>query len=159
MLLDLIQLLPDKPGDGALIIAMFGGVFGLVLWIAGVKVSRPLVTLVTVLLGATIGLQLPGWFKWNISGAGPAVGAAVVLGVSGFVLHRMWVGIGLGLTLALWCALGIWLLMHENVSWDWPDLSASSSCWEYLKDVWCGLPPNMARMLPWAAGVSLVCGV
>ena len=159
MLLDLLQLLPDKPADGVLIIAMIGSVFGLVLWIAGVKVSRPLVTLVTVLIGATIGLQLPRWFNWNISGAGPAVGAAVVLGVSGIVLHRMWVGIGLGLTLALWCALGMWLIMRNNSSWDWPDLGDSQSWWAYLQDVWDDLPPNMARMLPYAAGAALVCGV
>ncbi|MBC8108594.1 MAG: hypothetical protein H7Z14_18560, partial [Anaerolineae bacterium] len=159
MLLDLLQLLPDKPGDGALIIAMIGGVFGLGLWIAGVKVSRPLVTLLTVLIGAMIGRQLPSWFNWNISGAGPAVGGAVVLGVSGFVLHRMWVGIGLGLTLSLWCALRMWLMMRDGASWDWPDLSAPSSCWAYLQDIWDSLPPNMARILPFVAGVALVCGV
>lgn len=159
MLLDLLQLLPDKPGDGALLVALIGAVFGIGLWIAGVKVSRPLVTLLTVLVGATIGMQMPGWFQWTINGAGPAVGAAVVLGVSGFVLHRMWVGIGLGLTLALWCALGMWLLMRDATSWQWPDVSASSSCCEYLKDVWDGLPPDMTRILPFAAGTMLVCGV
>jgi hypothetical protein len=159
MLLDLIQLLPEKPGDGALIISMIGAVFGAALWIAGVKVSRPLVTLVTVLLGATIGMQLPRWFGWQISGAGTAVGGAVVLGVSGFVLHRMWVGIGLGLVLALWAACAMWLTMSNGASWSWPEWSESSACCEYLTDAWANVPPNIARFLPYAAIVAMVSAI
>ncbi|CAN5665971.1 hypothetical protein BH09PLA1_BH09PLA1_28960 [soil metagenome] len=159
MLLDLLQLLPEKPGDGALIIAMIGAAFGAGLWIAGVKVSRPLVTLVTVLLGAVIGMNLPKWFNWSISGAGPAVGGAVLLGVSGFVLHRMWVGIGLGCVLAFWTALVMWLTMRDGSSWSWPACDDSTTWWSYLQDVWQIVPPNIARILPYATGVALVCGV
>src|SRR5687767_3479401 len=159
MLLDLLQLLPEQPGDGALIIAMIGAAFGLALWIAGVKVSRPLVTLVTVLLGATIGMQLPRYFGWSISGAGPAVGAAAVLGVSGFILHRMWVGIGLGLVLALWCALGMWLTMRDGQTWSWPDWTESTTICTYASEIWADVPRMIARYLPYVAIVMLVSGI
>src|SRR5262245_56130142 len=109
MLLDLLQLLPTDPGGPVLLTTMIGTVVGAALWLLGAKISRPLVTLLTVLGGAMIGMHLPQWFGWQISGAGPAVGGAVVLGVSGYVLHRMWVGIGLGSVLALWAAMGTWL--------------------------------------------------
>lgn len=159
MLFDLIQLLPDKPGGGAMIGAMIGAVFGLGLLIAGVKISRPLVTLVTVLLGASLGLTLPRWFNWNISGAGPAVGGAVVLGVTGFVLHRMWVGIGFGLVLAMWGAFAMWLTMRNGQGFDWPEWSESSTLCSYLRDMWDSVPPNIARYLPYVAGVSLVSAI
>src|SRR3954471_14599015 len=114
MFLDLLQLLPQTVGDGTRVLTMIGTAVGAVLWIGGVKMSRPIVTLVTVLIGAGVGMQLPRWFNWSVSGAGPAVGGAVILGVSGFVLHRMWMGIGLGLLLALWATFGIWLTMHDS---------------------------------------------
>jgi len=159
VLLELLQLLPEKTGDTGPIIALIGAVFGAALWIAGVKVSRPLVTLVTVLLGATIGMQLPKWFGWQISGAGPAVGGAVVLGVSGFVLHRMWVGIALGLVLSLWCAFAMWLTMRNGASWSWPECSESSTCFTYLQEMWAGVPGNIARILPYAAAVLMVSAI
>jgi hypothetical protein len=156
VLFDLLQLLPEKPGDGALIIAMIGAVFGSVLWVAGVRVSRPLVTLVTVLLGASVGLMSPRWFNWNISGAGPAVGGAVVLGVSGFVLHRMWVGFGFGLILTMWGAFAMWLTMRSGQGFDWPSWSESSTACSYLHDTWNALPANIAKYLPYVAGVAMI---
>src|SRR3954465_5593682 len=108
MLLDLLNLVPPIVDHGAGITALIGLALGTLLWVVGVKFSRPLITLLTVLLGAAIGLKLPKWFNWNVSGAGPAVGSAVVLGLTGFILHRMWVGISLGLVLGLWATLAIW---------------------------------------------------
>jgi hypothetical protein len=159
VLFDLLQLLPEKPGDGALIIAMVGAVFGAVLWVAGVRVSRPLVTLVTGLLGASLGLMLPRWMNWNISGAGPAVGGAVLLGVSGFVLHRMWVGIGFGLVLTIWGACAMWLTMRNGQAFDWPDWSDSSTVCTYLHDTWNALPADITKYLPYLAGVALVSAI
>jgi len=159
MLFDLLQLLPEKPGDGALIIAMIVAVVGAVLWIAGVKFSRPLVTLVTVLLGASIGLMLPRWCNWNISGAGTAVGGAVVLGVSGFVLHRMWVGVALGMILSMWGAFGLWLNLRNGQGFDWPAWSESSTLCSYVHDVWDNVPADLARYLPYLAGIAMVSAI
>src|SRR4029453_5362604 len=96
MVQELLNLLPQDVGRLGLVIAIVGSMIGLGMWLIGSRFSRPIVTLLTVLLGASIGMHLPKWFGWQISGAGPAVGAALVLGVTGYVLHGMWVGIGLG---------------------------------------------------------------
>jgi hypothetical protein len=159
MLQDFLQLIPNEPTTIALVVAMAGTVIGSALWLAGVKMSRPTVTLFTVVLGAAVGMELPRWFGWNISGAGPAVGAAVVLGVSGFVLHRLWIGLGLGLTIALWAALGLWIARHGTQPWSWPAIDPRASCWSYLKDVWAQVPPEVARPIPSLCGVAMIAGL
>lgn len=156
MLLDLIKLLPQDVDHGTVALAVIGAVLGVGFWIAGVKFSRPLVTLVTVLGGAGIGMQMPRWFGWNVSGAGPAVGAAVVLGVSGFILHRMWIGLSLGLLLATWATLAIWLVMHGKTDWTWPAIDQSQPTCEYLKTLWQNVPSEVARLIPWAAGIAMI---
>jgi hypothetical protein len=44
------------------------------------------------------------------TGQRPAVGAAVVLGVSAYTMHRIWVGAWLGAILTLWSALVLWAM-------------------------------------------------
>src|SRR3982750_1509077 len=117
---ELLKLLPVDLGDGVMIRAMRASGVGMGLFVVGVKVSRPLVTLVTVSTGAAIGLQMPKWFGWSVSAAGPAVAGAGVLGVSGFVLHRMWIGLSLGLLIAIWAVATIWITMHGKNTWTWP---------------------------------------
>lgn len=159
MLQDFLQLIPDEPTTIVLVVLMAGTVIGAALWLLGVKMSRPSVTLFTVVLGAAVGMELPRWFNWTISGAGPAVGAAVVLGVSGFVLHRLWIGLGLGITIALWTAVGFWIFRHGGQPWSWPAIDPSAACWSYLKDVWAQVPPEVAGPMPYACGVAMVAGL
>ena len=159
MLDELLQFIPAEPGTTALITAMAGVVVGATLWLLGTKFSRPLVTLLTVLLGAAVGMQLPRWVGWQISGAGPAVGVAVVLGVSGFILHRMWVGIGLGAVLALWVTMAVWLAMHGTLEWNWPDVDRATTIWSFLTDAWSNVPLEMARIIGFASAAALVSGV
>jgi hypothetical protein len=159
---ELVKLLPpsDEAGTVTLMVAGAVAFVGAALWLMGVKFSRFVVTLLTVLLGACVGMQVPKWFGWQISGAGPAVGGAVVLGVSGFVLHRMWVGIGLGLTLSIWAALITWLVMHDSrAGWTWPNPEATDSLWTYLRISWALVPAEMARIIPFASATALVSGV
>src|SRR4051812_12717800 len=159
MLPDFLQLIPDEPTTVALVVAMVGTVIGATLWLLGAKMSRATVTLFTVLAGAAVGMHLPQWFDWNISGAGPAVGAAVVLGLSGFVLHRVWIGIGLGSLMALWTGVAAWMCLHGTQPWVWPAIDPSDSLWSYLKDVWANVPPDAARIMPYACGVATVSGL
>lgn len=158
MLLDLLQFLPAQSSGGALILAIIGTLVGGGLWLAGVKVARPLVTLLTVVLGATIGLNLPRGCGWSISGAGPAVAGAVVLGVSGYILHRMWVGIALGCVVALWASLGAWLILHDGRAWTWPAREGRSTI-AYAKSVWANVPPDIAKYLPWCWIIGIVTGL
>src|SRR5678815_5388750 len=102
MLQQLLPLLPKEAGTGALMIAITGALIGLGMWLIGARFSRPMVTLAAVAIGAVIGMRMPQWFNWTINGMGPAVGAAIVFGVSGFVGHRLWIGMGLGLVMAWW---------------------------------------------------------
>jgi hypothetical protein len=159
MLQDFLQLIPDEPTTVAMVIAMIGTVVGAALWLLGAKMSRPTVTLFTVLSGAALGMHLPQWFGWNISGAGPAVGAAVVLGVSGFVLHRAWIGIGLGSLMALWTAVAIWLCLHGTQEWNWPGFNPGDTLWSYMRESWTLVPTEVAKMLPYACGMALVAGL
>ena len=151
--------LPWDAGSIALIVATCGALAGFVLWLAGAKFSRPLITLLTVLAGGAVGMQLPHWFGWSVSGAGPAVGGAVVLGVSGYVLHRFWVGLGLGLVLACWTALACWILLRHGQPWLWPTATPQTTVLDYFRAIWQTLPRDVANVLPYTCGAALLSGV
>jgi len=103
MLREFLALLPESLGECSLGIAIGGALLGLVLWLAGARFSRSLVTLIGVAIGTSVGMRLPGWLGWSIDGMAIGVGGAVVLGASGYLLHRSWIGLYLG---ALSVALG-----------------------------------------------------
>src|SRR5687768_5279625 len=105
MLQQLLALMPKEAGTFGLVVTVAGTLAGLVLWLVGARFSRPLITLCTVALGGAVGMMLPRWCGWTVNGMGTAVGGAIVLGVSGYVMHRFWVGIGLGLVMCCWAAL------------------------------------------------------
>jgi hypothetical protein len=159
MLRDLFQFLPRNAGSAAAVMATLGAIAGLVLWLAGARFSRTLMALVAVAAGALIGSALPRWCGWTISGMGPAVGLAVVLGVSGFVLHRVWVGMGLGAVLALWASLAVWLLTRGGQEFDWPNPDHYASLIIWLRAVWLNIPPEPARVIPYAAAAAAVSGL
>src|SRR5687767_5383651 len=115
-------------GRYALLAALAGSAAGLVLWLAGSRFSRPLVTLLAVSVGAVVGMHLPGWFGWGIDGMGLATGAAMVLGLTGYLLHNTWVGATLCLMLTLWAAAAAWLLWGAGttpLSIEWPAIESS----------------------------------
>src|SRR5436190_19875812 len=102
MLQELLPLMPSQAGPAALTVAIIGMIAGAVLWLAGSRFSRSLITLSAVSLGAALGTHLPRWAGWSLDGMAPGIVGAIVLGVSAFLFHRFWVGIGLGLVLACW---------------------------------------------------------
>jgi hypothetical protein len=159
MVQELINLLPRDPGSLGLIIAVIGSLIGVGIWLLGARYSRWIITLLTVLLGATIGMHTPLWFGWEISGAGPAVGGALVLGVTGYVLHGMWVGIGLGTILASWTSMACWMMFRNGAGWDWPAWDASTTIVSYSTTMWQSLPPDVVRILPWAAIAAMISGL
>src|SRR5476651_527400 len=111
MLQLLIQWMPDQVGAAALTIALAGAAAGAVLWLSGARFSRTLVGLAAVAVGAVVGMELPRRLGWTISGAGPAVGLALMCGLMGYLFHRLWIGIGLGTVLAGWAFLATWVLL------------------------------------------------
>ena len=96
-----LQLLPPEASSATVVALWVAAGVGTVVWLSGSVWSRWVVTLFTVMLGASIGMHMPRWFGWSISGAGPAVGMAVVLGVTGYAVHGGWVGALLGAALAV----------------------------------------------------------
>jgi hypothetical protein len=159
MLQLLIQWLPGQVGVAALAIAMAGAAAGAVLWLSGARFSRTLVGLVTVGIGAFAGMELPRQMGWSISGAGPAVGLALTAGVAGYLFHRLWIGIGLGMVLAGWVFLAAWVLLKAPPSFGWPVPSAGGSISDYIVQLWRCLPANVAQILPLACGGAVIIGL
>src|SRR3954447_26189942 len=75
---------------------------GVMMWIAGGRVSRSILALVGVAAGTVIGMHLPEWRGWHVDGMGLAVGAALLLGSAMFFMHRTCIGLLLGLGMMLW---------------------------------------------------------
>jgi len=159
MLQLLIQWLPDQVGGAALAIALFGAAVGAVLWLSGARFSRTLIGLVAVAVGATAGLELPRRLGWSISGAGPAVGLALIAGVAGYLFHRLWIGVGLGMVLAGWVFLACWVLLKAPATFNWPAAAANASVSDYMVQLWQSLPANVAGMLPIACGGAVMMGL
>src|SRR5687768_12184326 len=129
-------------GRYALLAALVGSAAGVVLWLAGSRFSRSLVTLLAVSIGALIGMQLPAWFGWEIDGMGVAVGGAMVLGLSGYLLHNTWVGMALSAMLVLWAGTAAWVLAGGGVTpgdVPWPSLDWSAEPHVILATVWRAL--------------------
>lgn len=161
MVQELLNLLPDEVSTGALYALVGLAAAGLGVWLLGARWSRPVVTLVLVAAGTLLGRALPGWMGWSIDPMGPAIGGALVLGLSGYILHRMWVGIALGGLLALWAAVGCWVMFSGEHAIDWssePELVVESTPREIVQAQWEALPPELTSVLPWACGTALVLG-
>lgn len=159
MLQDLLPLLPHQLGTFALWIAMAGTCIGAGLWLSGARFSRSIITLLLVAIGALAGKSVPRWMGWSIDPMAMAVGGAMVLGASGYLLHRWWVGIGFGAVLATWSMAATWLILAHGTSWNWPPMDEFAAPWDYPGVVWSSLPPVMMQVLPWIAGAGMVSGV
>lgn len=155
----LLSLLPSEPGTIALVVASVGSLLGAGLWLCGARFSRFILTLVAVALGAAIGMKLPAWCGWSVDGMGPAVGGAVILGVSAFAAQRFWVGVWLGVILAGWTALVIWTTCRHGADWHWPNVHAGRSLPAYLGEVWRTLPDQMRQYLACASCAAMACGI
>src|SRR5258706_13703111 len=117
-------------------ISIVGVLSGLVLWLIGARFSRGIVTLIAVSVGALVGLRMPAWFAVPLGAWATAVGGALLLGITGYALHRMWVGGGAALFLALWAGiLGLNIYCWRRVG-TFPDLGAGIGTEEYSTQVW-----------------------
>lgn len=150
------ELLPEQASSTAVVVLWICAAVGAVLWVAGATFSRWVMTLLTVLLGASIGMQMPKWFGWNISGAGPAVGMAVILGVSGFAVAAGWVGAMLGIVLALWAAFVTWMCVGDAQPMIVPAINEYTTLASYAQETWYALPPRVARFLPYTSAAAMV---
>lgn len=162
MLQDLLTLYPQIPEDSmraATVSAIMLGLLGVSLWLFGSRFSRHIVTLTAVACGALAGRQIPGWMGWDMSTAATTVAAAVCGGVIGFLLHRFWIGVGLGLVMALWAFLGSWVLLRSGQSWSWPSFDADTTIAGFATELWRVLPEDVTRVAPFSSGLALLTGI
>src|SRR5258708_25325408 len=144
---EVLALLPRHINSLAQAIAIAGAVLGGLLWLGGSRFSRTLMTLISVSTGGLIGLQMPRWFGWGLEGWATAVLGALVLGISGYALHKLWVGLGLGLVLAIWAAVGTLLVCADPKGFFWPVGVQGSTLQSHLVDLWNSLTPEARKLL------------
>lgn len=146
-------------GRYALLAAFAGTAAGAVLWLAGSRFSRPLVTLLAVSLGAVIGLHLPDRLGWTVDAMGVACAGALILGLTGYLLHTTWIGLSLSLVLSLWFGVAAWQTVGGGAQLHWPAVNPASNVDVILADVWRSLPGDLPRVMPVALAGALVGGV
>jgi hypothetical protein len=136
-------------------------VVGLVLWLVGARFSRQIVTLCGVAAGAMVGKHLPEIFPAtsNLSAPVLAVGGALVFGVVTFLTHRLWIGLMLGVVLATWASFGTWVTQHGQQSWSQPVWDADITLRGFGEQLWTALPPDVTRIMPFAAGAAMLSGL
>src|SRR5947207_1288440 len=156
------QFLMARFGESGWLVAamsIVGVVAGLVLWLVGARFSRGIVTLIAVSIGALVGLRMPAWFAVPLGAWSTAVGGALLLGISGYALHRMWVGAGLAFLLALWAGILVWNIYCSGRVGTFPDRVAGMGIDEYWTQVWNVLPRDFRRIGPFLCGLAIIFGV
>src|SRR5689334_120512 len=117
MLQELIALAPNIVRQQPAWVAVVVLAMAIGFWAAGGRFSRYLVTLGLAAAGALVGMRLPRWWGWSVDGIGIGMCAALLLGVSGFLLDKAWLGMLLGLLIAFWAAVIAWSGLEPIAQW------------------------------------------
>jgi hypothetical protein len=148
------QSIADRPAAMLLTVAGTGAMLAL----SGARFSRAIVTLAAVGAGAFLGLHLPAWMGWKLDPIGGAFCGAIVLGLSGFVLHRAWMGILLASLLSSYCGAITWIL-RGGPTWKLPQWDGAQDSVANLQALWRSLPANLYPSLPIALFAGLAAGL
>jgi hypothetical protein len=164
MIQTLFTFFPARLDTLALVLAMVGAAFGAVLWLCGSIYNRTLVTLMTVCLGMLVGLQLPAWFGWKVDGWATGLLTTLVFGVSGYAWSRAWVGLGLGLVLACWAAVGTFAYYGfgtgpGGLPWVMPISKPGMTLGAWSIDFWNSLSTQTRQVLPFACAAGMLSGI
>ncbi|HWE03402.1 MAG TPA: hypothetical protein VG326_13420 [Tepidisphaeraceae bacterium] len=156
MLQEMIGMLPDEVTRTPA--ALAGGIAGaaLLLGLFGARYSRTILTLSLVAAGTVIGLHVPKWFGWHIDPMGPAVAAAIVLGLSGYALTQMWEAISLGALLAAVAAAAVCDALGS--AWTWPSVDWSGTALDTTLKIYQSIPKNLNKALPAAVALGVAGG-
>jgi hypothetical protein len=156
MLQEMIAMLPDvvtrMPPPLAGGIAVAGSLLGLL----GARYSRAILTLSLVAAGTLIGLHIPKWFGWHVDPMGPAVGAAILLGVSGYALTQMWEGVLLSALLAAVAGGAVCYVL--GATWQWPTIDWSGTAVDTTLKIYQSIPKSLNKALPGAIAIGLALG-
>jgi hypothetical protein len=152
-------LLPQKAGSVAMIVALIGSIIGLAMYITGARFSRSILTLAAVAMGTSVGMRMPMWCGWHVDPMAPAVAGAIVLGVSAYAFHRVWVGAWLGAVLSIWAALALWATRGSAFHWRWPEYDPSQTLPQYFSALWQNVPDSMQQCLGFSAAAAMLVGI
>jgi hypothetical protein len=159
MVQEIAQLLPKDVATSVIVMALLGTLFGASLWLIGARFSRSMITLLLVAVGAGAGLMLPKWCGWAIDGWVTAIGGSLILGASGFFMHRFWVAVGLGLVVAAWVAVPVWVMSKGPETWSPPKHEAGTTAIKYSSALWQSVPATAQRYLPAACAIAVISGI
>ncbi len=157
MLSQMLMLMPQGLLGRSPQWAIAGAAIGVLLWAAGGAFSRYLTTLVAVAIGTTIGMRLPSWLGWQIDGMGTGVAGALLLGLSGYLLHRTWVGLWLALVLVSWSGVAVWLALGHGATLPMPQWHGNLR--DSFSALWQALPAPLNPKLPLACAAALTASV
>jgi hypothetical protein len=110
-------------------------------------------------MGTSIGMKMPLWCHWQIDPMAPAVAGAIVLGVSAYVFHKLWVGIWLGVVLTIWTTLVLWATRGPAFHWRWPEYDPGQTLPQYLGNLWQNVPDTMQQCLGFTAAAAMLVGI
>jgi hypothetical protein len=153
MLQELLTWLPQDATRAWLPGALACAAGGLFLWAMGARVGRSVFTLAGVAVGAWGGLIVRQRLSPEVEPMGLACGGALVLGLAGYLLYTMWVGLTLGTLLCAAGALIAWKRLGGGASWSVPVLDLSGPVHVILRDLWASLPGVLPKVMP-----LVVCG-
>jgi len=156
------QFLPAVPEDMATPFGLAGvGVvlLGMMLWLAGSRFSRGILTLAAVAIGASVGLRLPGWFGWPVQNWATASGGALVLGIVAYAVHNYLVKLLLAMLLGLWTLLISWQAAGGKSDWEMPHWGRKQDIVDYAQEVWKELPQQWRLSGPIGVGTALAAGL
>lgn len=154
----LLPSLPDEAKPTAAFVAGAGALLGLILCFAGSRISRSVITLAAVALGAAVGLHLPRRWNLPVGSWSAAVAGALVLGIAGYALHRLWTRGGLGVFLGCLCSVFAWFLLGSGGDWTRVFPEHDTTCLQAAEKFWHALPPNLQIAIPTAALTGFMLG-
>lgn len=157
MFSQLLMLMPEALLGRSPQWALAGAAVGVLLWATGGTFSRYLTTLVAVAIGTSIGMRLPSWLGWQIDGMGTGVAGALLLGLSGYLLHRTWIGLWLALILVVWSGVGVWLALGHGENLPLPQWHGNLR--DTFAALWQSLPTSLNPKLPLACAAALTLSV
>jgi hypothetical protein len=149
----------EGAGTTALFVAMVGALVGMLVWLVGARFSRGIITLAMVTVGAWVGLRVPRFMDWPVSNWATCVSGALLLGLTGYCWHRIWVGVGLAVVMTSWAGLFVWIAYGAGQTVA-PVRRPMTPMWadymRYYRDLWAALPGEVKSVGPFLCGIALV---
>jgi hypothetical protein len=153
----LLMLLPAvQPGILWVWYVLAAGVGGL-FCVAGSRLSRMILVLAAVTVGAMMGKHVAGAFGYHPDPMAATIGGSVACALLMVFLHRFVIALGLSVLLAAWAGLGVWVHSALPTVWQWPTVVAGGP--SFVSACSAQLPPEVAQWMTALAGLGFLAGL